>query len=64
MESEARLAIKEIGGKREVHGAWEEQGRQARTTSREVPCTICKMAPAFQASGKGERKQEERIHAP
>ena len=44
-------------------GGWEEQGSRTRTTNREVPSTIYKMAPECRASGKGKRQQEECIHA-
>ena len=63
MENEARLAMKEIGGKQEEHGGWEDQGRRTRMTSRGVLCTIYKMAPACRTSGKGGRQRETSIHA-
>ena len=40
MESESRLAMKEIGGKREEHGVWEEQRRQ---TMSERPAERCRV---------------------
>ena len=40
-----------VRGKREAQGI-----RRTRTTSREVPSPICKMAPACRASGKAGRK--------
>ena len=46
MENEARLAIEEIGGKRE------EQGRITRVINRVVLSPTCKMAPA----AKGQMK--------
>ena len=57
MKNEARLAIKKLGGKRE------EQGRQARKISWEVPCTIYKMAPSCRTWGKGKRQPKKRRHA-
>ena len=53
MESEARLAVEEIGGKRE-----EQERRKADDLVR-VPSRISKMAPACRASGKGERQREK-----